>query len=61
MSTNGIKVKYIKDNGYGFVKGKIYNGVLAKNKLGNTELICIIDPSGEEYGYPKDWFEIVKD
>ena len=43
MLTNGIKVKYIKDNAYGFVKGKIYDAFPAKSKLGKTEMICIVD------------------
>lgn len=60
MSMNGIKVKYIKENAYGFVKGEIYDAFLAKSKFGKTEMICIVDNSGEEYAYPVSWFEIIE-
>ena len=60
MSTNGIKVKYIKDNAYGFIKGKIYDAFYAKSKFGKTEMICVVDNFGEEYAYPASWFEVIK-
>lgn len=61
MSTNGIKVKYIKENAYGFIKGKIYDAFRAKSKFGKTEMICIVDSSGEEYAYPASWFEVISE
>ena len=64
MSMNGIetiRVKYIRDNAYGFVKNQIYDAFKAKDKFGNTEMLCIIDASGEEYAYPANWFEIIKE
>ena len=60
MLTNGIKVKYIKENAYGFIKNKIYDAFPAKSKFGKTEMICIVDNFGEEYAYPASWFEIIK-
>lgn len=60
MLTNGFKVKYIKDNAYGLVKGCIYEAFHAKSKFGNTEMLCILDPSGEEYAYPASWFIIIE-
>lgn len=54
-----IKVKYIRDNAYGFIKGNIYEAFYAKSKFGKTKMICIIDNYGEEYAYPASWFKIV--
>lgn len=59
MLTNGFKVRYIKENAYGFIKGSVYEAFPAKS-VGKLKLICIIDSSGEEYGYPAEWFEIVE-
>ena len=60
MLTNGIKVKFIKDNAYGFIKGNIYNAFQAKSKFGKTKMICIINSDGEEYAYPASWFEVIE-
>lgn len=63
MSMNGIEyiqVKYIRDNAYGFVKNQVYRAFKAKSKFGSTEMICIVEKSGEEYAYPASWFEIIE-
>ena len=60
MLTSGkIKVRFICDNKSGFVKNQIYDATPAKSKFCKTEMIFIIDNSGEEYAYPLAWFEIV--
>lgn len=64
MSMNGnktVKAEYIRDDAYGFIKGKMYECFPAKSKFGDTEMLCIIDNSGEEYAYPSSWFRIVED
>ena len=61
LTNRRIRVKFICDNKYGFVKNQIYDAIPAKSILGKTEMICIIDSSGEEYAYPLAWFEIVSD
>ncbi len=61
-----MKVKYIgkpkmdylmKDNGIDLIPGKIYDVIRVYRTLG---LYGIIDESGEEYGYPPEFFEIVE-
>lgn len=63
MSANGLiklKVKFVHDDAYGFKKGEIYEAFECKSKFGKEEMLCIVDKSGEEYGYPASWFEICK-
>lgn len=56
-----MKVKYIKENRYSLVKDKIYNAFMIKGRFpGKENIISVIDDFGEEYAYPKDWFEIVE-
>ena len=46
---------------YGFVKGKIYQAYEIKSAFPNKhEMISVVDDFGEEYAYPREWFEIVK-
>lgn len=62
MSTNGsnqIKVKFVADSRFGFVKRQIYTAFKAKSKFGKSDMICVIDRFGEEYAYPATWFEII--
>ena len=66
MLTNGkngnkIKAKFIGEDKYGFVKGKIYDGFIPKTQIKGINLISIVDDYGEEYGYPASWFEIVEE
>lgn len=64
MSMNGIKTfkaVYVRDDAYGFVKGQVYECFHAKSKFGSTEMLCVVDDSGEEYAYPASWFEIIED
>lgn len=63
MSTTGmIKVKYSGENGkYGFVFGEFYNAYEIKGNVPNKEnVLAVVDKYGEEYAYPKEWFEIVE-
>ena len=63
MSMTGtIKAKYIgKDGKYGFVRGEIYDAYEIKGDVPNKEdIIAVVDRHGEEYAYPKEWFEIVE-
>lgn len=63
MSTTGmIKVKYIGENGkYGFVFGELYDAYEIKGAVPNKEKILgVVDKYGEEYAYPKNWFEVVE-
>ena len=56
-----MKVKYIKENCYSLVKDKIYSAFMIKGRfLGKENIISVVDDFGEEYAYPKDWFEIVE-
>lgn len=64
MSMNGtdkFRVKFVREDCYGFKNGEIYEAIKAKSKLGGAELFCIKDKSGEEYAYPAEWFEIVEE
>ena len=64
MSMTGlIKVKYIGEDGkYGFVFGDYYNAYEIKGAVPNKEKILgVVDKYGEEYAYPKNWFEIVEE
>ena len=64
MSTTGkIRVKYISEKSrYGFVYGEIYDGYKIKGAVPQKEkIISVIDKFGEEYAYPKEWFEIVEE
>jgi hypothetical protein len=61
MLTNGIEpfnVRYTKEIQCGLRQGKTYQAIWARSKFGNTEMLCILDESGEEYAYPATWFEI---
>ena len=62
MLTNGkIKVKYIGEGEKGFVKGKVYDAYQMRSKIKNaSDMICVVDDFGEEYAFPKKWFEIVE-
>ena len=45
---------------YGFVKGKIYKAYEIRGAFPNKhEMISVVDDFGEEYAYPRDWFEII--
>jgi hypothetical protein len=57
-----IKVKYIGENGkYGFAFGEFYNAYEIKGNVPNKkDIIAVVDKHGEEYAYPKEWFEIVE-
>lgn len=56
---NGIKVKLVVDDRYGFKKGEVYDAIIPKSRLKNFDLICVINKQNEEYAYPRDWFEVV--
>ena len=62
MSTNGkIKVKYIEKGKKGFINGKIYDAYEMKSNIKNgSDILCVIDDFGEEYAFPKKWFEIIE-
>ena len=55
-----VRVKFIADDKHGFVKGNIYDGYLIKSQVPHKdEIISVMDKHGDEYAYPKSWFEIV--
>lgn len=55
-----MKVKYIKENHHNLVKNKIYDAFFIKSDFPRKEtIISVVDSLGEEYAYPKDWFEII--
>ena len=58
MLTSGkIRVKCIKENDYGYVVGKEYDVYICKDMGG--DFLGVIDDFGEEYGFPRDMFEII--
>lgn len=59
MSTNGvIKVRYISDDlSIEFEKGKIYEA----HRCRNPKLIAFFNKDGDEYGYPAEKFEIIRE
>ena len=62
MLTNGkIKVKYIgKEGKYGFKNGNVYDAYEMKSNIKNaSDMIGVVDDFGEEYAFPKEWFEIL--
>ena len=64
MLMNGskmIKVRFVQEDKYGFKKGETYNAIRPKSKLGNTEVVCVVDRFGEEYAYPANWFSIIEE
>lgn len=63
MSMSGVnkqvKVRYIHEDSYGLKKGEIYDAYLCNSKLGQTDVVSVIDQFGEEYAYPLAWFDII--
>ena len=55
--SNSFKVKFIRDDSYGFQKNHIYDAIEFKSRLGQTQMISVIDRFGDEYAYPAAWFE----
>jgi hypothetical protein len=55
--SNSFKVKFIRDDSYGFQKNHIYDAIECKSRLGQTQMISVIDRFGDEYAYPAAWFE----
>ncbi len=52
-----IKVKFMgKDDPIALRHGKIYDAI-----VGQKGMLCIVDETGEEYGYPPQLFEVVKE
>ena len=66
MSMNGkygdyIKVKYVSDKQYtGFEKGQVVEATFLKSDPRGIWYV-IPDPDGEEYAYPRSWFEEVNE
>ena len=61
LTNKAIKVKFVGEEKYGFVKGKIYQAYEIKSAFPNKhEMISVVDDFGEEYAYPREWFEIVQ-
>ena len=56
---NGIKVRLKVCDRYGLKKNEVYDACYPKSKLVNFDILCVINQFGEEYAYPRDWFEIV--
>ena len=56
-----VKVRFIQDDKYGFVKDEVYVAFLPRSKFGNTEMVCVIDKFGEEYAYPASWFKVIEE
>ena len=51
-----VRVKYIgKDDPIALRHGKVYSAV-----VGQKGIYCIVDETGEEYGYPPNLFEIIE-
>ena len=49
-----LKLKYIGQETASLITGKIYDGCYAQGNF-----YGVIDESGEEYGFPRKFFEIV--
>ena len=61
MMSKAIKVKFIAEEKYGFKTGKIYKAYeIQSNFPDKDKMIAVVDDSGDEYAYPKEWFEIIK-
>lgn len=53
-----MKAKCLKEYGVSLTEGKVYDVTFppdAKNGIN------VFDNTGDWYGYPKDWFEVIKD
>ena len=63
ISMNGkIKVKCIKENKYGLSVGNVYDAYAIKSPIKNkNDFISVVDGYGEEYAYPKSFFEIIEE
>lgn len=61
--TNGkIRVKCVKPNKHGFIVGNIYDAYTIRSAIANkNSTISVINDYGEEYAYPADLFEIIKE
>lgn len=54
-----IRIRFVSDiPNTGFVKGKVYDATFLK-KDPHEKWYVIKDSSGEEYAYPRSWFEQV--
>ena len=51
------KMKYIVDNNdMDLIPGKVYDVIKETNRS-----LVVIDESGEDYAYPKNFFEVIKE
>lgn len=54
-----IKVKFISDkSNTGFIKNQVYDATFLKNDP-QEKWYVIKDSFGEEYAYPREWFEVI--
>ena len=65
MSMNGIKKAKLKCIEVGMPAlrlGKVYDGYVGCDRIGDTEIVSVIDVDGdgEEYGFPAEWVEVVE-
>lgn len=51
-----MKAKCLKDYGVSLTKGKIYDAAFPPD---TEKGINIFDNTGDWYGYPKEWFEVI--
>lgn len=56
LMSRKILVRFIgRDNPLALINGKVYEAI-----IGQKGMYCIIDETGEEYGYPPSLFELVE-
>ena len=62
LMSGKIKVKCVKNNKFGLSVGKTYDAYRIRSSLINKDnAISVVDDYGEEYAYPADLFEIIKE
>lgn len=56
-----MKVKTVHESAFGLRSGEVYEAYPVKDKIGNTEVLGVVNQFGEEYAFPKSWFTVLND